>query len=83
MKQLIFFSAQWCSACQAMKPTLDHVTKQIGIPVNKIDTDYEASYTAEYNVKSVPTLILLENGQEIKRLVGNQPENKLREFING
>lgn len=83
MKQLIFFSAQWCAACQTMKPTVEQVTKQLGVPVSKIDTDYEASYTAEYNVKSIPTLILLENGTEIKRLVGNQPENKLREFING
>jgi thioredoxin-like negative regulator of GroEL len=66
-----------------MKPTVEQVSKQMRVPVNKIDTDYEASYTAEYNVKSVPTLILLEDGKEIKRLVGNQPENKLREFING
>jgi thioredoxin 1 len=83
MKQLIFFSAQWCAACQTMKPTVEQISKQTGVPVNKIDTDYDVSYTSEYSIKSVPTLILLENGKEIKRLVGNQPENKLKEFING
>ena len=83
MKQLIFFSANWCTACQVMKPTVEQISKQMGIPLNKIDTDYDVSYTADYGVKSVPTLILLENGQEIKRIVGTQSENKIKEFING
>ena len=65
MKQLIFFSANWCSACQAMKPTVEQISKQMGIPLNKIDTDYDVSYTTDYGVRSVPTLILLENNQEI------------------
>jgi thioredoxin len=83
MKQLIFFSANWCAACQTVKPTIEQVSKQLGVQLAKIDTDYDVSLTQQYNIKSVPTLVLLENGQEIKRLVGNQPENKLKEFING
>jgi thioredoxin 1 len=83
MKQLIFFSAQWCAACQTMKPTVEQISKQMNVSINKIDTDYDVSYTTEYNVKSIPTLILLENGKETKRLVGTQSENKIKEFING
>lgn len=83
MKQAIFFSANWCTACQAMKPTIEQVSKQLGVELAKIDTDYDVSLTQKYNVKSVPTLVLLKDGQEIKRLVGNQSENKLKEFING
>lgn len=83
MKQLIFFSANWCSACQAMKPTVEQISKQMGIPLNKIDTDYDVSYTTDYGVRSVPTLILLENNQEIKRTVGAQSENQIKSFING
>lgn len=83
MKQLIFFSANWCAACQTVKPTVEQVSKQLGVQLAKVDTDYDVSLTQQYNIKSVPTLVLLENGQEIKRLVGNQPESKLKEFING
>ena len=83
MKQLIFFSANWCSACQAMKPTVEQISKQMDIPLNKIDTDYDVSYTTDYGVRSVPTLILLENNQEIKRTVGAQSENQIKSFING
>ena len=83
MKQLIFFTANWCSACQTMKPTVEQISKQMGIPLNKIDTDYDISYTTDYGVRSVPTLILLENNQEIKRTVGAQSENQIKSFING
>ena len=83
MKQLIFFSANWCSACQAMKPTVEQISKQMGIPLNKIDTDYDVSNRDKYRVEKIPTLILLENNQEIKRTVGAQSENQIKSFING
>jgi len=83
MKQLILFSSNWCSACQAMKPTVEQISKQMGISLNKIDTDYDVSNTDNYGVKSIPTLILLENGKEIKRTVGAQSENQIKSLING
>ena len=83
MKQLIFFSANWCSACQAMKPTVEQISKQMGIPLNKIDTDYDVSNRDKYRVEKIPTLILLENGKDLKRIVGAQSENQIKSFING
>ena len=83
MKQLIFFSANWCSACQAMKPTVEQISKQMGIPLNKIDTDYDVSNRDKYRVEKIPTLILLENGKDLKRIVGDQSENQIKSFING
>ena len=83
MKQLIFFSANWCSACQAMKPTVEQISKQMGIPLNKIDTDYDGSNRDKYRVEKIPTLILLENGKDLKRIVGDQSENQIKSFING
>ena len=83
MKQLIFFSANWCSACQAMKPTVEQISKQMDIPLNKIDTDYDVSNRDKYRVEKIPTLILLENGKDLKRIVGDQSENQIKSFING
>jgi len=83
MKQLIFFTANWCPSCQSMKPTIETVSKRLKTPMASIDTDYDSSNVEKYGIKSIPTLILLENGAEIKRLVGAQSENKLIEFING
>jgi thioredoxin-like negative regulator of GroEL len=83
MKQVIYFSAGWCTACQAMAPAIDQLKNSKGIPVTKIDTDYEASYVSEYNVKSVPTTIILENGQEVRRHSGTLSSQQLNNLING
>ena len=83
MKQVIFFTAKWCTECQSFKPVVESVSKQVGVKLANIDTDYDVSLVEQYNVKSVPTLIVLENGNEIKRLVGSQPENKVKELIIG
>ena len=81
MKQVLYFTAQWCSVCQDMTPIVEHLKKSI--PIEKIDTDYDVSYTEKYNVKSIPTVIVLENGKEIKRHTGKLNKNQLNTFING
>ena len=83
MKQLIYFSANWCAACHSMKPAIDQIAK-LGIQVAQIDTDYDVSLTEQYKVKSIPTVVMLENGQEIKRYSGGAlTESQLKNFING
>ena len=49
------------TACQSMKPAIDQIAKS-GIQVAKIDTDYDVSLTEQYKVKSIPTVVMLENG---------------------
>ena len=82
MKQLWYFSASWCQPCQQFGPVMDRVAKQ-GIPVNKIDIDYTPDVTTKYNVKSIPTVILVENGQEVKRFTGARSFEQVMSFCNG
>lgn len=83
MKQAILFTANWCSACQAMKPIIEQVTKETKTQLAKIDTDYDVSLTQQYNIKSIPTLIILENGNEINRVVGTQSAESIKNLIKG
>lgn len=82
MKQLWYFSAPWCGPCKMFGPTMDRVASQ-GIQVNKINIDYEANAVTKYGVRSVPTTILVENGQEVRRFVGAKSENQVIDFYNG
>ena len=82
MKQLWYFSAPWCGPCKMFGPTMDRVASR-GIQVNKINIDYEADAVTKYGVRSVPTTILVENGQEVRRFVGAKSENQVIEFYNG
>ena len=81
MKQLWYFTEDWCAPCKALGPTMDRVTEQI--QVNKINIDYEADVTQKYGVRNIPTVILVENGQEVRRFTGNKSYNDVIQFING
>ena len=81
MKQLFYFSADWCQPCKALGPTIDRVSEQIQI--HKINIDYEADVVQKYGVKNIPTVILVENGQEVRRFTGNRSYNDVISFING
>lgn len=81
MKKIMYFSAPWCQPCQ----TLGSVMDQVGtvIPVIKVNTDYEADLASRANVRSVPTVILVENDQEIRRFTGVKSYQDVMQFING
>jgi len=83
MKQLIYFTAGWCPSCQNMKTTINQLKNQKNIQIAEIDVDYDANWTEKYNVKSVPTMVLLENGEEVRRSVGYKDVNQTNNFING
>jgi thioredoxin 1 len=81
MKQLWYFTADWCSPCKELGPTMNRVSEQIS--VNKINIDYEADVVQKYGVRNIPTVILVENGQEVRRFSGNKSYNDVLNFING
>ena len=81
MKQIWYFTADWCAPCKALGPTMNRVAEQI--QVNKINIDYEADIVQKYGVRNIPTVILVENGQEVRRFSGNRSYNDVMSFING
>ena len=72
MKYLLF-SASWCGPCQTLNPVMEQVSKTI--PVTKIDVDTDAQTVSDYGVRSVPTVVLVKDGREVKRFTGVQSLN--------
>lgn len=58
---VLYFSAQWCGPCKMFKPVLQQVASELGIGINDINVDYDATFTEKYNVTSVPTLLILDD----------------------
>lgn len=79
MKNLVVFSATWCSPCQQLKKKLQDV--DLGIPVSTVDIDSDTAATAEYNIRGVPTLLLMQDTQVIKRHTGSMTVKQLQEFV--
>ena len=82
MKQLWYFSADWCGPCKQFGPVMDQLAKQ-GMPIKKLNVDYTPDATTRYRVKSVPTVILVENEQEIRRFTGARSMQQVINFYNG
>ena len=81
MKKIFYFTAPWCEPCQVLGPIMDKVNKQVR--VEKVNIDYEMDRARGANVGSVPTVILVENGQEVRRFTGMRSQEQVMQFING
>tara|TARA_R110000803_G_scaffold684_1_gene2416 strand:- start:30 stop:278 length:249 start_codon:yes stop_codon:yes gene_type:complete len=82
MRELWYFSAPWCEPCKAFGPTMNNIIEK-GIKVEKVNIDYDATSASKYNIRSVPTVILVENGKEINRFVGVKSGQEVMNFYNG
>ena len=71
MKTAKYFSATWCGPCQTFKPIMNEI-KSEGYYVEFIDIDNLSDLAQQYNVRSVPTVVIEENGVEVDRVVGMQ-----------
>ncbi len=80
-KTLVDFYATWCGPCKMLSPIVDEVSQNSDIKFVKVDIDKHDKLCREYKVMSVPTLILFENGKEIKRSVGFIPKEEVEKFI--
>ncbi len=81
MKELFYYTANWCNPCQTLGPIMDEVGKQIHVRKQNIDYIDPAVLTAA-NVRSVPTVILVENGQELKRFTGIKSHPQIINWLN-
>ena len=81
MKELFYYTANWCQPCQTLGPIMDEIARQI--PVRKQNVDYTDPLLLESaNVRNVPTFILVENGKEIKRFTGVKSNSQIITWLN-
>ena len=71
-----YFTAVWCGPCKTFKPVMNEVVDE-GYSVQFINIDQQQDLTAKHNVRSVPTVIIEENGIEVDRFVGAIPKQQV------
>lgn len=79
---LVDFYADWCGPCKMLSPILEQINNEDEnvkiIKVNIDDSKFLANY---YQIQSIPTLILLKNGQFLNRITGFRPKKTIQELI--
>lgn len=80
---IVDFFATWCNPCKALAPRLESVIAETNgkVDLAKVDIDEHSDLALEFDVGSVPVLILIRNGKVEERLVGLQDVDKLRKFV--
>jgi len=82
-KQIVMFTASWCAPCKTMKRTLAQIIESgSDITFKFVDLDANEEWAMDAcGIKSVPTFLVFENGQEKKRLVGVQTIDSIKSMV--
>lgn len=72
---LVDFWATWCPPCRMMAPVLESAEQQLGDKINfvKVDVDEQQQLAAEFDIMSIPTLVVFKDGKPVKRMSGYRP----------
>ena len=69
---LVDFWAAWCAPCRALAPTIDSIAEEYKgrVKVGKLDVDANGSTAARFNIRGIPTLLVIKDGQVKEQIVG-------------
>lgn len=81
MSHVLYFTAEWCNPCQRTRPIAEDLKRDGLIDFVFVDADTEYELLQKFEIRSVPTYILIEDGREVKRMNGAKTRQEFLDFI--
>ena len=82
MTELLYFTADFCGVCSQQKPVIEEIEEETNINVKTIDVEENAELANQYNVQSLPQMVLKENDQVEQKFTGLTHKHKIVEAAN-
>lgn len=80
-KIIVDFWAEWCGPCKLLSPILEEVSNILDIKIYKVNVDENPSLAGQFGIKSIPTIVIFDDGVRVKEVVGLRPKEEIIEKL--
>ena len=82
---VVDFGAAWCGPCQMVAPIIEELAHEYDgrVVIGKCDVDQDSDLPGRFNVRNIPTILFIKNGEVVSKLVGAQSKDVLKKAIEG
>lgn len=80
-KIIVDFWAEWCGPCKLLFPILEEVSNILDIKIYKVNVDENPSLAGQFGIKSIPTIVIFDDGVRVKEVVGLRPKEEIIEKL--
>ena len=83
MKTMKYFSAVWCGPCKAIAPVIEEIAGEYEgqVKVGKVDVDQNQNTAMKFGVRSIPTLLVIKDGEVVNQIVGAVPKGSITDIL--
>ena len=82
---VVDFGATWCGPCQMVAPIIEELAHEYDgrVVIGKCDVDQDSDLPGRFNVRNIPTILFIKNGEVVSKIVGAQSKDVLKKAIEG
>lgn len=79
--KILKFYATWCGPCKSLSAVIESIKDEIPYEIEEIDSDENMDMARKYNIRSLPTMVIVDGDTEVKRQMGMMNAQQLKEFM--